>query len=98
MEIIWRRAALNDIRSIHEFIAQDRVIDEQVRILAVIHTAVAEAVLRDPSIGYERGGTSRKGVGVQVPSPAPNFKTPRGGVGRPKRRRRAGVPFTRPRR
>ena len=39
MEIIWRRAALNDLRSIHEFIAQDDA-RAAARVRAAIRTAV----------------------------------------------------------
>jgi plasmid stabilization system protein ParE len=39
MEIIWRASALNDLEAVREFMVAYRVVENQVRILAVIQTS-----------------------------------------------------------
>jgi toxin ParE1/3/4 len=49
MEIIWRQAALNDLRSIHEFIAQDNS-RAAVRVRDAISAAVS-SLANHPNLG-----------------------------------------------
>lgn len=49
MEIIWRRATLNDLRSIHEFIAQDNA-PAAARLYAAIRAAVG-SLADHPNLG-----------------------------------------------
>lgn len=49
MEIIWRRAALNDLRSIHEFIAEDNP-GAAARVHAAIRAAVG-SLADHPNLG-----------------------------------------------